>query len=137
MLLQQLRTPKTMSNENSLPFITTYNPNNQSFHETIEKSAECLKRKKIDGFKNLRVLKSKRQVGVFKCRDKRSECCTSLLLGNSYIFKNVDNTFNLKTHFTCHSCNLFYVAVCPTCSEEYTGETGIGKTKVRDCVQVY
>ena len=26
--LQELRTPKTISNDNSLPFITTYNPNN-------------------------------------------------------------------------------------------------------------
>ena len=38
--LQELRTPKTISNDNSLPFITTYNPN---VYEMIDKSAECLK----------------------------------------------------------------------------------------------
>ena len=115
----------------------------------IDKSAECLKRNKVDGFENLRVIKSKRkrqilkrflpklnspqkQVGVFKCPDKRCECCASLLLGNSYTFKNVDKTFNLKAHFSCDSSNLLYIVICPTCGEEYTDETGAGKTKLRD-----
>ena len=34
----------------SLPFITTYNLNNLNFYEMIEKSIECLKQKKVDGF---------------------------------------------------------------------------------------
>ena len=100
----------------------------------IDKSVECLKRKKVDGSEDLRVIKSKqqppnlkkiltktefskKQVGVIKCPDKRCECCTSLLLGNSYTFKNVDNTFNLKAHFSCDSSNLVYVIIYPTCSE--------------------
>ena len=108
--------PKTISNDNSLPFITTYNPNNPNVYEIIDKSVECLKRNKVDGFENLKVIKSKRQapdhqkiltkaefsqkqVGVFKCPDKRCECCASLLLGNSYTFKNADKTVNLKAHF--------------------------------------
>ena len=115
----------------------------------IDKSVECLKRNKVDGFENLRVIKSKRQapnlkkiliktefsqkqVGVFKCPDKRCECCASLLLGNSYTFKNDDKTFNLKAHFSCDSSNLLYIVICPTC-----GETGVGKTKLRDRVRVY
>ena len=60
--LQELRTPKTTSNDNSLPFITTYNPNNPNVYEMIEKSVEYLKRNKLDGFENLRVIKSKRQI---------------------------------------------------------------------------
>ena len=51
--LQELRTPKTTSNDNSLPFITTYNPNNPNVYEMIEKSVECLKRNKVNGFENL------------------------------------------------------------------------------------
>ena len=58
--LQELRTSKTISNDNSLPFITTYNPNNPNVYEMIDKSVECLKRNKVDGFENLRVTKSKR-----------------------------------------------------------------------------
>ena len=98
-------TPKKSDN-NSLTFITTYNPSNRSFYETMEKSIEHLKQNKVDGFENLRVIKSKRQalslkkiqteaeffqeqVGVFECPDKRCECCTSFLLGNSDTFKNV------------------------------------------------
>ena len=60
-LLQELRTPETISNDNSLPFITAYNPNNPNVYEMIDKSVECLKRNKVDGFENLRVIKSKRQ----------------------------------------------------------------------------
>ena len=152
--LRELCTPKTISNDNSLPFITTYNPNNPNVYEMIDKSVECLKRNKVDGFGNLRVIKSKRQapnlkkiltkaeffqkqVRVFKCPDKRCECCASLLLGNSYTFKNVDKTLNLKAHFSCDSSNLLYIVICPTCGEEYIGETGVGKTKLRNHVQIY
>ena len=80
---------------------------------------------------------SQKQVGVYKYPDKRCECCASLILGNSHTFKNVDKTFNLKTYFSCDSYNLLYIIICPTCGEEYTGESGIGKTKLRDLVRVY
>ena len=152
--LQELRTPKTISNDNSLPFITTYNPNNPNVYEMIDKSVECAKQNKVDGFENLRVIKSKwqapvlkkiltkaefsqKKVGVLKCPDKRCEYCASLVLGNSYTFKNVDKTFNLKAHFSCDSSNLLYIVICPTCGEKCTGETGVGKTKLRDRVRVY
>ena len=132
--LQELRTPKTISNDNSLPFITTYNPNNPKVYEIIDKSAECLKRNKVHGFENLKVIKSKReapnlkriltkaefsqkQVGVYKCPDKRCECCASLLLGNSNAFKNIDKTFNLKSYFSCDSYNLLYIIICDTYGE--------------------
>ena len=85
--LQELPTPKIISNDNSLLFITTYNPNNPKVYEMIDKSVECLKRNKLGGFENLRVIKSKRQVpnpkknltkaefsqkqvGIFKCLEK-------------------------------------------------------------------
>ena len=32
---------------------------------------------------------------------------------------------------------LIYVIICDTCKEEYIGETGEGKTKLRDRVRVY
>ena len=90
-----------------------------------DKSVECLKQYKVDGFEKLRVIKSKqqtpdlkkiltkaefsqKQIGVFKYPDKRCECCASQLLGNSYTFKNVDKTFNFKAHFSCDSSN-FYI----------------------------
>ena len=59
--LQELRTPKTISNDKSLPFITTYNPNNPNVYDMIDKSVECLERNEVDGFENLRVIQSERQ----------------------------------------------------------------------------
>ena len=55
----------------------------------------------------------------------------------TYTFKNVDKTFNLKTYFTYDSSNPLYIILCPTCGEEYTSETGTGKTKLRARVRVY
>ena len=80
---------------------------------------------------------SQKQFGIYKCPDKRCECWASLHLGNSYTFQNVDKTFNLKTHFSCESSNLLYIIICPTCGEQYTVETGIGKIKLRDRVRFY
>ena len=59
--LQELRAPKTISNDNSLPFITTYSPNNPNVYKMMDKLVECLERNKVDGFENLRVIKIKRQ----------------------------------------------------------------------------
>ena len=87
--LLELHTPKTISNDNSLPFIITFNPNNSNVYEMIDKSVEYLKRNKVDDFEkqqapNLKKILTKaefsqKQVGVFKCPDKRCECCVSLL----------------------------------------------------------
>ena len=54
-----------------------------------------------------------------------------------YTFKNVQITFKLKNRFICHSFNLIYVVICGTCKEEYIGETGEAKTKLRDRVRMY
>ena len=59
--LQELCTPKITSNDNSLAFITNYNPKNLNVHEMKDKSVKCLKRNKEDSFENLRVIKSKWQ----------------------------------------------------------------------------
>ena len=38
---------------------------------------------------------------------------------------------------TCGSTNLIYVVICPTCKEEYIGETGIGDSKLKDRVRIF
>ena len=45
-------------------------------------------------------------------------------------------TFKLKKRFTCDSFNLTYVVICNTCKEKYIGETGVGKTELRDRARV-
>ena len=52
-------------------------------------------------------------------------------------FKNVQSTFNFKNRFTCDSFNPIYVVICDKCKEEHIGETGEGKTKLKDRVTVY
>ena len=77
------------------------------------------------------------EVGVRKCHDLRCECCESLLLSKEYRFKNVNKTFTLKTPVSCNSFNVIYVSICSGCLEEYTGETCVGKTRLRDRDRVY
>ena len=125
--LQESCTPKTISSENSLLFTITYNANSPIFHKMMDKSVECVKRNKVDGFQNLRVIKNKhqkpnlnkiltkaefsqKQVGVFKCSGKRCQCFAGLLLGNSHTFKYADKTFNLKAHFACDISNLLMLS---------------------------
>ena len=38
---------------------------------------------------------------------------------------------------SCDSFNLIYVIICPGCNEEYIGETGLGKTKLRERARIY
>ena len=109
----------------------------------------CLKNSNVSSFHNIKLIQSKRQSpnlkklltkaefgevlsGTFNCSDKRCECCNYLLINDHYTFKNVQITFKLKNRFTCNSFNLVYVVICGTCKEKYIGETGEGKTKLRD-----
>ena len=68
---------------------------------------------------------------------KRCKCCNYLLTIDHCTFKNVQITFKLKKCFACDSFNPIYVVICSTCKEEYIGETGEGKNKLRDRVRVY
>ena len=78
------------------------------------------------------------QLGSIKpCGDKKCKCCNAIYESSTYTFKNANYKFELKSHMTCDSRNLIYVVICPGCSEEYIGETGIGKTTQRDRVRVY
>ena len=38
---------------------------------------------------------------------------------------------------SCNSFNVIYVLICSGCLEEYIGETGVGKARLRDRVKVY
>ena len=58
---KDLRKPKKPSNENTLPFITTFNPNNSNIYSTIKSSVNCLKNNRVSGFQNIKLIQSKRQ----------------------------------------------------------------------------
>ena len=42
-----------------------------------------------------------------------------------------------KLRYSCNSFNVIYVVICSGCLIEYIGETGVGKTRLRDRVIVY
>ena len=140
-------------NENILPFLLTFNPNNPNSYGTIKSLVNCSKNNSVSGFHNIKLIQYKRQPtnlkklltkteygevlpGTFNCSDKRCECCKYLLINDHYTFKNVQITFELKNRFTCDSFNLIYVVICDKCKEEYIGETGEEKTKLRDSQSV-
>ena len=58
---KDLRKPKKPSNENILPFITTFNPNNPNIYSTIKSSVNCFKNNNVSGFHNIELIQSKRQ----------------------------------------------------------------------------
>ena len=38
---------------------------------------------------------------------------------------------------SCNSFNAIYVVICSGCLEEHIGESGVGRTRLRDRVRVY
>ena len=108
-----------------------------------------LKINNVAGFERIKLINSKRQppnlqklltkvefsngeVRVRKCQDLRCECCEFLLLPRSHTFENVSKTFTLKNPMPWNSFNVIYAVICSGCLEEYIGETGVCKTRVRD-----
>ena len=114
-----MKTSKTW-NENILPGITAFNPNNCCIYSTIKSWVNCLKNENSRGFHTINLTQSKRQtpnlnppklltkskyekilLDVFNYGDKRCECCNYLLINGHYIFKNLQIIFELKYCFTC------------------------------------
>ena len=63
---KDLQKPKKLSNENILPFITTFNPNSPNIYSTIKSSDNCLINNSISGFLNIKLIQSKRQPPISK-----------------------------------------------------------------------
>ena len=110
---KRLRKPKESSNENILPFITTFNANNPNIYSTIKSSVNCMKHNNVSDFHDIKLIQSKRQSpdlkklltkadfgevlsGAFNCSDKRCECCNYLLINDHHTFKNVQITLHEK-----------------------------------------
>ena len=136
--------------DNIIPFISTHNPNNPQIYNLIKSTFGILKCNEVPGFKDLRLIKSKRQAPNLKriwtkaqfSYDSQVWClrclyCQHLLLSDHYVFKNTGYKFLIKTTMSCDSCNLIHVIICCGSAEEYIGETGEGDTKMRDRVRVY
>ena len=108
----------------------------------------------VNDFKNIRLIHAKRQhpnlkriltnslfanktAGVFKCSDSKCLSCQQFYWKSRILLKNIGKQLFLKTKTTCHSRNLIYIFICPTCKEKYVGETGTGDSKFKDRVRIY
>ena len=93
----ELCQPKTIENNINLTLISTFNPNNPKIFDLIKCGVNTLVETYVNGFKNIRLIRPKRQppnlkriltnslftnetAGVFKCSDSRCLCCQQLLL---------------------------------------------------------
>ena len=57
---KDLRKPKKPSNENILPFIARFNPNNPNIYSTITSFVNWLKNNNVSGFHRINLIQSKR-----------------------------------------------------------------------------
>ena len=142
-----------------IAFVNTHNPNNCNVTNIINKCYRELQTDAVlkDVFNETRLVHAKKQppnlkriltraefnpkatikFQVKRCGKPRCECCTNLMEGTEYKFKNYPTPFKVKSNFNCDSRNLIYVLICKKCREEYIGETGEGDTMIRDRVTVY
>ena len=150
-----LRTPKQREETTrKIPFVLTHNPRNHNMFKTAKQFFPILQQSEtlIDKIQLTDILHSRRQPPnlkkiltkakftsntekpkVSKCEDPRCGTCPFIQTGQSITFKN-GMKFNVNSNMTCKSKNLLYCMTCPTCGENYIGQTG---TKLTDRVRVH
>ena len=69
------------SNENILPFITIFDPNNTNIYSTIKSSVNCSRNNNVSSFHNIKVIQSKRQPPISK---------------NLYLKQNLEKFYRLR-----------------------------------------
>ena len=135
---------KNWKRKNSLPFISTYNPNNPKAFPKVREIYGNLQTSKTLGkiFAKHKLIDCKRQPSnlkrllcssncstnkltfkTTKCR-KRCFCCDYNVDAELFKFKNLHQPFVLKSNFNCGTPNLIYVIICSSCNKEYIGQTG-------------
>ena len=140
----ELRKVKEKTQNNILPFISTFNPKNPNAFKLIQQHIPILmKDKKMkDILQTHRFIKSQRQSkslkmiltraefkttytspSVKKCDRHNCGTCHYLNEGPSITFAN-GKTFTVKHNITCSSKNLIYVITCSGCHKQYIGQTG-------------
>ena len=140
-----------------MAFITIFSPDNKNVFPLIQTPFKSLQQSNEikECFNEIKSINSQRQPSSLKelltrsiysnkkqhCRKKsvktRCACCDYIKEDSFHTFKTTEDIFYLKEKMTCESNDLIYVVICSTCNEEYIGETGEGKTRVRDRVRVY
>ena len=138
-----------------IPFVVTHNPRNEHIFSVAKQLLSILHQSsslqriiKPEDFlhsrrqpPNLKKLLTRARFTstpddsfrISKCADPRCGTCEYLLEGDVFSFRN-GKTFRVNDNMTCKSRNLIYCMVCPSCGDEYIGQTG---TKLADRVRVH
>ena len=138
--------PAPKQQESNIPFVTTFhsNTNNnftinsikskinnsssnylKSFYDNYNIFLSQRQPRNLQSLLNQKTSKNKDINGIFKCSDERCKIC-SIYLQNVSNFKLANGqTWEVKSHITCHSCNVIYFLKCNICKKE----SYIGKTK--------
>ena len=143
--LQTLRTPREQNQSETLTYIETYNPNYESFSQTINNTLSFLQgsERMKAVLKDKRIIHAKRQAPSLKriltkakfqennkvhktakCGDKRCKCCENIIETSSFLFSDINLEFQIKTDMNCNSKNLIYVLFCNGCNQRYVGQSG-------------
>ena len=135
---------------NDIPFVITHNPRNHNILETARRFFPILEQSQ--NLRNLinqsQIKNSRRQApnlkriltrarftsenskSVKKCGDSRCGTCSYLEEGGEKILK-CGKKLTPNYSMTCKSENVIYCMTCPTCHENYIGQTGKLNARVR------
>lgn len=150
--LAQLRRTrlKEEKQDEKIPFVTTHNPCNHNIFksakrffpilEQSENMKKLLNQSSIINSRrqapNLRKILSKAKfsssntISIKKCGDPRCGTCDLIQEGEGIILKS-GQILKPNAPMNCKSSNLIYCATCPTCGENYIGQTNQLNAQVR------
>ena len=158
--ITELRNPRQRNEEDKekIPFVITHNPNNHNILGTAKRFFPILQQSENmkELVKETHIINSRRQAPnlkklltkarfssnetkrVRKCGDLRCGTCEYIVEGDKLTLKS-GKELKPNADMNCKSENLIYCAICPTCDENYIGQTGrliarvrVHKQQVRD-----
>ena len=157
--IKTLRSVREKNTEETLMFITTFNPRNPNVSNILNNAVDLLKRDPVlkQIFGKLKFIKSKREPssladlltkssfcnvkpkpGVSMCKSNRCKTCPLIVETDSFNFWKVNYNFKIKGTFDCTATDCIYVISCSVCMEYYIGKTVNLRqrmTKHRACIR--
>ena len=144
--IKELRKVKTKEEKTVIPYVSTFNPQNNEIYNIIHGNIPILTNdeRMKNVLNNKIIIKSKRQPKSLKklltkaklpaeeeenqtiTKCGRSNCgnCLYMIEGSTFKFKN-GMVFKVKHSMSCASSNLIYVITCQGCQEQYIGQTSL------------
>ncbi|XP_062601156.1 uncharacterized protein LOC134262845 [Saccostrea cucullata] len=141
---------KDDSEKSDIPFVVTHNPRNHNILRSARRFFPILEQSQNlkDIIKESQIINSRRQAPnlkkiltrarfatlnakvVKKCCDPRCGTCEYLEEGSEKTLK-CGKKLTPNANMTCKSENVIYCITCPTCDENYIGQTGKLNARVR------